>query len=171
MLKGCSGKDFEDRRDAAIFRVFLNTGPRLAEMASLVMDDVKLDLREIIVLGKGRKGRALPLGPKAIKALDRYLRSRAPHKDADLPWVWLGPKGRLTNSGIAQMVKRRSTQSRDSPAYPPTPVRHTFSHFWLANGGTEHNLAKINGWTSLQMVGRYAASADSADATFGGEYG
>jgi hypothetical protein len=30
---------------------------------------------------------------------------------------------------------------------------------WLSSGGTEHDLAKLAGWNSLQMVGRYAASA------------
>jgi integrase len=110
------------------------------------------------VTGKGRRGRYLVLGPKAVKNADRYLRVRARHEDADLPWVWLGPKGRLTDSGIAQMIKRRCREAGLSQFYPHQ-FRHTFSHLWLSSGGTEHDLAKLNGWTSLQMVGRYASSA------------
>jgi hypothetical protein len=40
------------------------------------------------VLGTGRRERALPFVRGAAVALDRYL--RASHKDADLPWPWLG---------------------------------------------------------------------------------
>lgn len=158
LLKACAGKSFEDRRDTAIIRVFLNTGARLAELAGLTMDDVDIHQRELYVIGKGRKGRALPLGPKAVKDIDRYIRARGRHKDAGLSWLWLGPKGRLTDSGIAQMVKRRCREA-GIPEIHPHQLRHTMSHKWLSAGGTEHDLAKINGWTSLQMVGRYAASA------------
>jgi len=49
----------------------------------------------------------LPLGAKAVKDLDRYLRVRARHKHEHLPWLWPSSKGRLTSSGIAQMLKRR----------------------------------------------------------------
>jgi site-specific recombinase XerD len=159
LLGVCSGRTFEDRRDTALLRVFLNTGTRLAEMAGIRVEDLDLHRREIVVTGKGRKLRSLPLGPKALKSIDRYLRSRARHKDADLPWLWLGPKGRLTDSGIAQMLKRRSREAGISPPVTPHRFRHTFCHLWLASGGTEHDLAKLNGWSSLQMVGRYAASA------------
>lgn len=158
LFKACAGKTFEHRRDTAIIRVLLNTGARLAEVTGLAVDDVDLDLREMYVMGKGRKGRALPLGPKAIKDLDRYLRVRSRHKDAGEPWLWLARKGHLTTSGIAQLIKRRCRQA-GIPEIHPHQFRHTMSHKWLASGGTEHDLAKINGWTSLQMVGRYASSA------------
>jgi site-specific recombinase XerC len=49
-----------------------------------------------LVLGKGRRERALPYGRKTAMALDRYLRIRDRHKDAHLPWLWLGKRGRLT---------------------------------------------------------------------------
>ena len=159
LFKACSGRDFEGRRDTAIIRTFLNTGARLAELANLQLEHVDLDMRELYVTGKGRKGRALPLGAKAVKDIDRYLRLRGRHKDSALPWLWLGPRGHLTNSGVAQMLRRRSREAGIEPVVQPHQFRHTFSHLWLSAGGAEHDLAKINGWASLQMVGRYASSA------------
>jgi len=159
LFRACAGTAFDARRDTALLRLFVNTGARLAEMANLTMDDLDLHGRELYVTGKGRKGRALPLGPRAVKDLDRYLRARARHKDAELPWLWLGPKGRLSDSGIAQMLKRRSRKAGISPPVHPHQFRHTFSHLWLSAGGGEHDLAKLNGWSSMQMVGRYASSA------------
>ena len=66
--------------------MFLNTGARQEKMAQLQLDVVSLQHRELFVLGKGRKGRVLPLGAKAVKDLDRFLRVRARHKHEHLPW-------------------------------------------------------------------------------------
>jgi site-specific recombinase XerD len=158
LIKSLAGTGFEDRRDTAIVRLFLNTGARLDEMAQLQLEVVSLQHRELYVLGKGRKARVLPLGAKAVKDLDRYLRVRARHKHEHLPWLWLSSKGQLTSSGIAQMIKRRC-KAAGVRAIHPHQFRHTFSHLWLVGGGNEHDLAKLNGWSSLQMVGRYASSA------------
>jgi hypothetical protein len=98
----------------------------------LTLENVDLKARELFVTGKGRRARALPLGPKAMKNLDRYLRARAHHKDAALPWLWLGPEGRLTESGIAQMIKRCSREAGLEPSVHPHQFRHTCSHQWLA---------------------------------------
>jgi site-specific recombinase XerC len=96
LLAACAGKDFEARRDTAIMMFLLDTGARRGELADLQLGDLDLDLDVAIVLGKGRRERALPYGRKTAVALDRYLRVRARHKDAYLPWLWLGKRGRLT---------------------------------------------------------------------------
>jgi site-specific recombinase XerC len=67
------------RRDAAILRLFLDTGVRVAEAAGIMLPgDLDLDDQLVIVLGKGRRPRAVPFGRTAL-ALDRYLRMRAGH--------------------------------------------------------------------------------------------
>jgi site-specific recombinase XerC len=54
---------------------------------------VDLDLDVLLVLGKGRRERALPFGHQAALALDRYLHVSDRHKHADLPWLWVGLRG------------------------------------------------------------------------------
>lgn len=158
LLNACEGRKFEDRRDAAILRVLINTGTRLAEIAGLKLEDLDLELDQIWVMGKGRRPRLLPLGPKTVKALDRYLRARSHHKAANLPWLWIGASGPLTNSGIAQVIRRRCRGVGIEPIHPHQ-FRHTFAHLWLSKGGGETDLMKLAGWKSSQMVQRYAASA------------
>jgi len=170
LLATCEkGQGFNERRDTAILRVFMDTGARLSEVAGLrlyyedeegnkVRGDVDLDRGLLGVTGKGRRDRILPIGKKTIKALDRYMRRRPQHPEAESPWLWLGHKGRLRATGIFQMVRRRGREAGLGDINPHL-FRHSFSHAWQAAGGSATDLMRIIGWRSMAMVQRYAASA------------
>jgi site-specific recombinase XerD len=158
LLDACAGTSFEDRRDNAIIRLFIDTGMRRGELAGLRVEDVDFDHEVALVLGKGRRPRACPFGHRTGQALDRYLRVRARRTDADEPWLWLGRRGRLTETGVEQVVKRRGRQV-GLPDIHPHQFRHTYAHQWLSAGGTEGDLMRLAGWKSRQMLARYGASA------------
>ncbi|MEZ5264686.1 MAG: site-specific integrase, partial [Acidimicrobiales bacterium] len=158
LLKACEGRDFAARRDMAIISILVDTGMRLAELAGVKVSDISLDLDVAIVHGKGRRLRSVPFGKKTATAIDRYLRARARHPDRELDALWLSTKGRLTDSGIRQMLERRCARA-EIPVINPHRFRHTFAHQWLVDGGQEGDLMQIVGWSSRDMVGRYGASA------------
>ncbi len=158
LLASCRGNTFENRRDSAIIRLLIDTGMRAGELCGLGVEDVDFDHQVAHVLGKGGRNRACPFGAKSADALRRYLRFRARHPSAGLSWLWLGKKGRLSDSGVRQMLERRCLDAEVPPAHPHQ-FRHTFAHDWLAAGGQEHDLMRLTGWRSREMVGRYAASA------------
>ena len=78
LLATCEGRSFVDRRDAAMLRVFIDTGARLAEVAGLLVATIELDDGMLLVMGKGRRERRLPIGSRTVKALDRYLPRAVP---------------------------------------------------------------------------------------------
>lgn len=161
LLKTCKTNSFEDRRDAAIIMLFLDTGCRLSELTNLSLADIGDGVAH--VMGKGSKPRTIHYGASTARVLDRYLRARDRHKDAALPNLWLGKRGATTRWGIRDVIERRCDLAGVDRIHPHQ-YRHTFSHEWLASGGQETDLMRLNGWSSRSMLSRYAASAADARA-------
>lgn len=164
LLDACKGIEFDDRRDTAIVRLFIDSGIRRAEMATIALDDVDLDAGAVLVHGKGNRYRHAPFGSRTTESLDRYLRARRRHRLGDRPELWLGVRGPLTDSGISQMLERRAA-SAGIADMTPHRFRHTFAHQWLAAGGAEGDLQALAGWRSPQMLTRYGASARAERAS------
>ena len=165
LLKECSGTTLEDRRDIAIIRIFIDTGMRVSGLAGLRYSadhektDVMLSPRPLLrIRKKGGDITVIPIGKKAARDLDRYIRARERHPEADSEWLWLGRRGRLQKSGIQQMLKRRGKRAGVSNVHPHR-FRHTFADDWLEGGGNESDLMEIAGWNSWSMVRRYGRAA------------
>lgn len=126
LLAACRGSTFENRRDSALLRMLIDTGMRAAELCGLAVDDLDdLDDEQGVthVMGKGRRGRAVPYGPKTADALRRYRRARAAHPQAALPELWIGKKGPLTDSGLRQVLECRAADAGVENVHP-----HRFRH-------------------------------------------
>ena len=157
--------EFEVRRDVALVQILRTTGVRASELMGLAVDDLNLDSQTFKVLGKGRKIRNIALMPDAATALDKYLLTRRRHQHADHPALWLARKGPLTNSGLAQMLRRRCADAGIDRVNPHA-FRHTFAHNAKVGGMSDEDLMTTAGWRSPQMLQRYgrAASEERAQA-------
>ncbi len=163
LFKTVSGTDFESRRDRAIMSLFIDTGMRVSEMAGIDVDDFDAERREVLVHGKDRRDRVLRVVKESRTDVLRYLQLRERHPHADDQALWLGKRGRLTDNGIRQLVRRHQAEA-GLPRITPHMFRHTFSHEYLKAGGSEGDLVRITGWKDRQMVDRYGASVASERA-------
>lgn len=149
--------DFTDCRDLAIIRILIDTGARRGELTALRSTD--WDRRNDLLRLDGKSGpRTVPLSLSTGEALSRYYRRRAEHRHARLPALWLGPKGPLGDSGIAQLLTRRCEMAGVAHINPHK-LRHSWAHLFRVEGGAEGDLMYLAGWSSTEMAHRYGRSA------------
>jgi site-specific recombinase XerD len=158
LLEACKGKGFAARRDNAIIRVLFDTGCRRGELVNLTVDD--WDRRQDYLTLRGKTGiRVVPISPSTGEALARYVRIRGDHPAVGrTDALWLGAKGPLRDSGVSQLLARRCREA-GLPRLHPHQFRHTFSHEFRAEGGSEGDLMYLAGWKTTAMAHRYGASA------------
>ncbi|WP_329306956.1 site-specific integrase [Streptomyces sp. NBC_01260] len=155
-------RDFEKVRDHAIIRV-LTEGLRAEELLTLRLDYLHLEqgLLQVVPLKDARaagEGRIIPLQPKTVVALTRYLRARENHKLSEGEWLWLGSRnrGRLTYSGLYRMLGRRAKDCGYG-SVSPHQFRHTFTDDLLSAGVSGEDVMTVAGWKDRTMLKRYAA--------------
>lgn len=163
LLKACTGKDFNARRDEALVRVLLDCGLRVSELCGLTVSTVDLDAGSAIVKGKGSKVRAVYFGARTARSLDRYLRLRNGHRWAHLDALFLTQRGALSPDGARERLNVRCAAAGLDHIHPHQ-FRHTFAHDFLMSGGQERDLKRLAGWSSDVMLERYGASAADARA-------
>jgi site-specific recombinase XerD len=167
LLKTCAARtvdgvkvkpSFEDLRDEAMIRLFVDTGVRSAELIGITLDDIDPRGYRATVLGKGRRPRDVAFAAKTSLALQRYEKARALHTYATSSAYWLGPRGPMTDSGIRQMLERRSKVAGIRHVHPHA-LRHSAAVEHMRAGGSETGLQRHMGWRSPQMIRRYTQSA------------
>ena len=131
LLADCSGRDFRSRRYRSSGCSWIPACDWKAWLRYIADDpeasDVDLRSRVVRITAKGRRELVLPIGAKAARDIDRYIRVRAGHSHAADALLWLGKKGRLTASALYQVLKDRGN-TVGLPDLHPHQLRHTFSH-------------------------------------------
>ncbi|MFD5650976.1 tyrosine-type recombinase/integrase [Streptomyces sp. NPDC127039] len=170
-------RDFETVRNHAILRV-LTEGLRSDELLNLRVQDLDLQGATLVVvpLKMDRNtldARVIPLQPKTVRALTRYLRVRAEHKLANpnspnfTDWLWLGTRNRsrLLYAGLHRMVKKVATAAGYDPAHvSPHSYCHTWADDLKAAGVSGEHIMAVRGWKSPAMLRRYGADMASQRA-------
>lgn len=151
------------RRDAVLFVTLYNTGARVSEAAGLRWRDVLLDRQSSLLLhGKGRKERAVPLWSSSAKLLREWMAGT--RGDLNDP-VFPSRAGKaLTRSGIRQRIEcavRKATRICPSLAkrrISPHTFRHTTAMHLLQSGVDLTVIALLLGHEDPSTTHRYLES-------------
>lgn len=141
-------------RDRALFTMLYGCGLRIDEALSLDITDVPRD-RFMIVRGKGRKERQVPVLEAVITALDRYRAACPIPETPDRP-LFLGTQGKRLNQGVAQKAMRDLRLAMGLPeTATPHALRHSFATHLLENGANLREIQELLGHASLRSTQRY----------------
>jgi integrase/recombinase XerD len=147
-------------RDKTLLLVLLDTGVRAAEICGLTLRDLDIRNRRITVMGKGDKGRMLPLSPTTTKVVWRYVQTDRSEAGSGDP-VFVTWDGQPYNRRALLDLLIRLGQRAGVADCHPHRFRHTFAINFLRNGANAYELQMALGHTTLEMVRRYLALAQT----------
>jgi integrase/recombinase XerC len=141
-------------RDYALFELMYSSGIRLSEAVNLNVRDINLHERLMRVIGKGNKERLLPIGKKAIEALEKYLLVRIIHQDE--PALFTNKKGlRLGQRQIQNRLKKWCQLVGSLQHISPHMLRHSFASHLLQSSGDLRAVQEMLGHVNLSSTQIY----------------
>lgn len=147
-------------RDYCILLWFLSCGMRLTELTMVDLRDLRKngDQMDVLIKGKGRKERMVPLNKLCIEALERYLIDRnALHPDANEQALFLSRnKGRLSRRQVERIVEKYlQVSGLHRKGYNAHLLRHTFASAAFELGGSVVDIGAQLGHESIATTQRY----------------
>ena len=132
-LLGAGTSSVLEIRDLAMFELFYSSGLRLSELAALNIEDIDLHDQSLLVRsGKGSKSRILPIGAKAIEALNNWLLQRIKLIASSETAVFVTTRGkRLGQRSIELRLELWCKKKGIAEHIHPHMLRHSFASHLL----------------------------------------
>lgn len=152
LVESPTGRTRDAARARAVLETFYSTGARLAELTALNVGDIDREAGVVRLWGKGRKERIVPIGSRALAAIDAY---QAMRRDGASGALFVGATGlRLSSRTIARIVKTGAREAGAPDAGPHT-LRHSFATHLLEGGADLRAIQEMLGHASLGTTQRY----------------
>jgi integrase/recombinase XerC len=141
-------------RDVALFTLLYGCGLRLGEALGLEGRHAPA-ADTMVITGKGRKQRLVPVLPVVRDAIAKYLRL-CPYRPGPADKLFVGARGGPLNPGVVQRQMRRLRPLLGLPdTATPHALRHSFATHLLAGGGDLRTIQELLGHASLSTTQRY----------------
>jgi integrase/recombinase XerC len=151
----------DGKRDTAILELFYSTGIRLSELIDLNIGDLKQSEGLIKVRGKGRKERIVPVGRKALDAIDKYLQGKKQLSETrqgkmdDRPLFVMKEGRRMYPQAVGRMVRKYIGMVSEIEKKSPHVLRHSFATHMLNHGADMRAVKELLGHESLSTTQVY----------------
>lgn len=156
-------------RDAALLELAYSCGLRLSEMASLDVRPhtregrgyIDLQAKEVMVIGKGKKARSLPVGGPALEALSAWLPARQTLLTSrgvvsdELALFVNARGGRLSGRSIERRFSERARRAGLGMAVHPHMLRHSFASHLLQSSGDLRAVQELLGHAQIATTQVY----------------
>ncbi len=145
-----------DLRDQAIMELLYSSGLRLAELVSVDLADLDPQDAMLEVTGKGGKTRRLPVGRKALEAIERWLRVRSSLAAGDEQALFVSQRGRRLSPRSVQSRLARRAREQGSPRHVhPHLLRHSFASHVLESSGDLRAVQELLGHADISTTQIY----------------
>jgi integrase/recombinase XerC len=166
LMNAPEGDAVDDLRDRAVLETLYSTGIRASELIGINFEDINRNDHLLRIRGKGRKERIVPVGSKALDAIDAYA-ARKNDRDNGAS-VFTGPSGkRLTARTVQRILGNYRKKLGLSQKASPHTLRHSFATHLLESGADLRAIQELLGHASLSTTQRYThVNLDSLMATY-----
>jgi len=150
--------------DQAVLELAYASGLRLSELRNIRLEQLQLEAGFVLVIGKGNKERVVPLGRKAIAAMQRYLDASRPKlvTKRSPATVFLTKRGTPFSSVTLWLrVKRRARRTGITRNVTPHMLRHSFATHLLEHGADLRVIQELLGHANISTTEIYTHVAGS----------
>ncbi|HLY10225.1 MAG TPA: tyrosine recombinase [Planctomycetota bacterium] len=141
-------------RDRAVLELLYACGLRVSELSTLKLTDLNLDAGYLRCLGKGEKERIVPIGRKAIEALQDYL--AVDRGETDCEFVFVSSKGgRLVRESIWRLVRKHARHADVRGRVFPHALRHSFATHLVEGGADLRYVQEMLGHSKISTTQVY----------------
>jgi len=150
------GNDPMVARDLAMFELMYSSGLRLAELVGIDLVDLDLSVGQVRVTGKGGKMRDLPVGERAVAAINKWLGYRRSLPGAADRAVFLSSRGKRIAPRTVQMRLKQLAESQGlERSLSPHMLRHSFASHLLESSGDLRAVQELLGHADISTTQVY----------------
>jgi len=143
-------------RDTAIFELFYSSGLRLSELADIQLKDINFNESLLRITGKGNKTRVVPIGTKAISAVNLWIKIRKKYINEVCNFLFTSLKGsKMSPRNIQLRMNILAKASGVEQRLYPHKLRHTVATHLLESSGNIRAVQEFLGHENISTTQIY----------------
>lgn len=158
LIETNDGQEPADLRARAILEVLYGCGCRVSELCGIDIPDLDPDEGTLLLRGKGRKQRLVPVGGPALDSIDRWLNAGRPRMVGRKPTaaLFLNQRGgRFSRVSVWTLIKRAGAAAGLPETLSPHTLRHSYATHLLEGGADLRVVQELLGHSDISTTEIY----------------
>lgn len=145
-------------RDCAMLETLYATGVRVSELCHMRISDLNLDVGYVVIFGKGKKERVVPLGQAAVDKIRDYMENARPSilKEHRSEFLFVtGRGGALSRQAFWKNIRNYARAAGIQRPISPHKMRHSFATHLLEHGADLRAVQSLLGHADISTTQIY----------------